>query len=159
MMNIRHSAVALATAASFFLVVGQGEALADCAAFGGTLKANGNGSITSLLKPGGGVYACYRSGSAIENNETLINGTQVQDYKKGPSDPRDRSTVVGTYRITGGNTGVITYTYGSNGFAYNICATPNGNTYQFAPTGGGPNIAIIVSNSPSCTAGGSLGGQ
>lgn len=52
----------------------------------------------------------------------------VTDYKRGPSDPKDKSTVVGTYAIgTVGNSAVVTYTYGSFSYSYSISPKPIGN--------------------------------
>lgn len=98
-----------------------------------------NPTIQSVL---GGKYACV--GTPLQNDE-LHTGTttdtsgQVLDYKKGPSDPVDPSDTpahpTGTYSISGE---VITYTYGSLTFSYNINQAPSGSVYTFCrvtPTG------------------------
>lgn len=133
------------TIAGLFLLANiAGPAMADCSAYGGPMTAS---AITTLLQPGGGVYACYNPGSHRENNETLINGTQVQEYHTGGSTVE----LEGTYAITtSGSAGVITYTYNSGGaFSYNICVTPAGNAYQFVNTSTGTNYTIVVSASTS----------
>jgi hypothetical protein len=125
-----------------------GPAMADCSAFDGAMTAT---AITSLLVPEGNygtVYSCYNNGTRRENNETLFNGTQFQEYHNGGATVE----LEGTYTIVGtdSNPGIITYMYNSGGvFAYNICVTPSGSTYQFVNTSTPPNLGIVVSASTS----------
>ena len=128
-----------------------GPAMASCVDFGGVMA---DSDITTLLNPGGSIYACYNPGSGRENNETLVNATQVQDFKNGAPGPgnNDPTAIVGTYTIGGGATGVIAYTYSSGGtFSYNICKTPAGSIYQFVNTSTNANLSIAISTGPgSC---------
>ena len=86
-----------------------------------TLNAN---QIKNLLV---GKYACGSSGT--EKWDEILAGTNsgsVTDYKKGPSDPRDPSAVVGSYTINN-QTNTITYNYTSGGsYTYTI-EDPNSN--------------------------------
>lgn len=138
--------VAQALSGAFFLANSAFPAMADCTSQGDPLPGTGTPSITSLLNPGGGVYACYNPGSGRENNETLLGGSAVQDYKLGPTDPKDPSTVVASYTI-GANS--ITYNYGSSTDTYQICATPiSANIYEFFNTGTNASISIVISSGP-----------
>jgi len=136
-------------AGAFLLANVIGPAMADCSLYGGNMSA---AQINTLLNtagttPPGTMYACYRKGAVRENNEYLVGGNQVWDYKKGPAAPgnKDPSKQVGTYIVAGER---IAYTYTVGGsFAYNICVTPSGNTYQFVPNPGGANLSIVVSTS------------
>lgn len=63
-------------------------------------------------------YGCASRG-AERWNELHDGGgfgpNNVVDYKLGPSDPVDRTKIVGTYTIGGNVVGTITYDYGSGG--------------------------------------------
>ncbi len=65
----------------------------------------------------------------------------VVDYKKGPGDPVDPPTPVGTYVVNADNT--VTYTYGGGGgiYTYDVCLVSSSNTYTFCGANyGGRNI-------------------
>jgi hypothetical protein len=131
----------------FLLANVAGPAMADAcstAGHGNNLPATGTPSITSLLAPGTGVYTCYNPGTR-ENNETLINGTQFQEYHNGGA----TSEIEGTYTITSPATGgLISYKYKSGGtFNYHICNTPSGSTYFFINTSNAV-FPIVVSSGP-----------
>ena len=107
-----------------------------------------NPTIQSVL---GGNYACVGTRPSLQNNElhtgsaTATSG-QVLDYKQGPSDPNDPSDTpahpTGTYSISGE---VITYTYGSQSYSYNIDETPSGNVYTFCRvTPSGADLLVTV---------------
>ncbi len=99
-----------------------------------------------------GRYAC-----AVRGNETwdeLHQGTSfgpsnVQDYKKGPTDPVDPSEVVGTYTINNGTAGApdsIAYNYGTGG-SYTYVVTPAAQTlgvYSFCNTATSVAISVTV---------------
>lgn len=53
----------------------------------------------------------------------------VVDYKKGPADPVDPSTSVGTFVINADAT--ITYAYGSSTYRYAVCSEGTGSTTHF----------------------------
>jgi hypothetical protein len=83
---------------------------ATCASLGAgvNLPATGATSITSLLAAGTGVYTCYNrvapgNPGTRENNETLINGTQFQEYHNGGStvELEGTSLLSGVFRTNG----------------------------------------------------------
>jgi hypothetical protein len=68
----------------------------------------------------------------------------VVDWKKGPSDPVDPTTSVGTYAITGNTEGsAVTYTYGSRVYTYTVTQGA-GPVYTFCPAGGGANLSVTI---------------
>lgn len=96
-------------------------------------------------------YACGSNGNETWDERLLGTGSgDVEDYKKGPTDPVDKTEVVGTYSIDKTNH-KITYNYGSGGiFTYQISnsgatVTTGPGTYTFtgAP---GPTLTITVSD-------------
>jgi hypothetical protein len=91
-------------------------------------------------------YVCDGVFPNVDWNE-FHNGSTITDYKKGPSDPKDPSTVVGSYTTTASSAanGVITYTYtgGSSTYAYNVKQN-SGTSYFFCPTGAGANLTLNV---------------
>jgi len=78
----------------------------------------------------------------------LHNGTTITDFKKGPSDPVDPSTVVGTYSISplsNAANGIITYTYTGSATTYSYNVKQNsGSSYFFCPTGAGADLTLNV---------------
>ena len=64
-------------------------------------------------------------------------GNVLKDYKKGPSDPADPTSQIGTWAVSGTGTGTeVAYTYGSNVYHYNVYLNAgtlgtNGSTYDF----------------------------
>ena len=135
------------TVAGIFLLANiVGPAMADCTAFGGNMT---QAQVNALLSPGSNVYTCYNPGGGRQNNETLLAGTQFQDFKKGPPSPtnNDPTAVVGTYTLGITDPGTVQYNYTVGGsFTYNICVTPSGNTYQFV--NGATNLSIVVTPGP-----------
>ena len=107
-----------------------------------------------------GKYACYGPGAwpAVTWNERHSGGAgsisgSVTDFKKGPTDPVDPTSVVGTYSITqniAAKSGQVTYNYGAGGtYSYYVFAnlgtkTPSVGNYSFCTTGGGINIPVTV---------------
>lgn len=81
-------------------------------------------------------------------------GGALYDYKKGPYDPVDPTTQVGTWSITGtGNNAVVTYTYGSQSYSYAVYANKQGNNFvaPFDFCGATPvTNATIKSGQTSC---------
>ena len=121
---------------------GTGQAMAACPA----PKADAT-TIAALLS---NRYACATRGNESWN-ELHQSGT-VTDYKRGPTDPVDPSTVVGTYAINNSN-GVgqdtITYNYGSGGsFTYSISPSSSAlGTYTFCNVSTSEVITVTVSAS------------
>ena len=123
------------------------QVLANCPP-GQNLGATNNPTIQSVL---GGKYACVGARPSLQNNElhtgtTTATSGQVLDYKQGPSDLNDPSDTVahptGTYSISGD---VITYTYGSQSYSYNINQTPSGSVYTFCRvTPAGADLLVTV---------------
>ncbi|MBC7634343.1 MAG: hypothetical protein H7251_01950 [Acetobacteraceae bacterium] len=58
-----------------------------------------------------GKIACYPIGAPYQNQE-FLNGANVVDYKKGPTDPRDPTSTVGTFGQSGTSGRIATYSYG-----------------------------------------------
>jgi len=114
---------ATAYALSVLLAVAPGAAWAlNCTASPGYSQLS-QSNISTLLS---GNTACYPSSGAPNNQEAHSGGTSgtITDFKKGPSDPNDPSSQVGTYAIDG--SGNITYNYsGGPTFVYSVWgATP-----------------------------------
>lgn len=80
---------------------------------------------------GGEVWQEHHNGSA--------SGSLV-DYKKGPTDPVDPTTTVGSYVVNSDNT--VTYAYSGGGtYTYDVCYVSSSNTYTFCGAAyGGRNI-------------------
>ena len=112
--------------------------------------------INTLLNPGAGIYACYNTVSfghagTRENNESLVGGGNFQDYKKGGSDPKDPTKILGTYTIGLGNYGgQIVYHYtGGGAFAYLICTDAStAPEYYFIRVPSGQVLNVYVTPSP-----------
>jgi hypothetical protein len=128
------------------LAFGAGQAMAACPTTGTATAAN----ISALVS---GKYACAMRGD--EQWNLLHQGTgfgpaNLQDYKKGPSDPVDPSEVVGTYTIvagSGGSPDTIRYDYGGGG-AYTFVVTPNASTagtYTYCDTATSGTTAVTIS--------------
>jgi hypothetical protein len=129
----------------------------SCTLSTGTSKNITATTMTTLLTNN---YACAYVNPTEQWNE-LHNGTQVLDYKKGPTDPIDPSDTpahpTGTYSITGTDSGIVTYNYGAGG-TYGYTIKPNQGTlpptlgvYSFCTTTGGINIAVTL-QSTHCAA-------
>ncbi len=75
------------------------------------------------------------------------NGTTpgpVADWKKGPRDSADPTTIVGRYLITGNGAGsAVTYSCGSGGYTFTVTQGA-GPGYTFCPTGSSSNLSVIV---------------
>jgi hypothetical protein len=113
-----------------------------------------NTQIMTLLNPGTGIYACYNNGTRRESNETLLAGTQFQEYHKGGSTVE----IEGAYAISESslNHGLLTYTYNSGGvYSYRVCTDASAApTYYFVANAGpgltaGQVLNIVVSTSPA----------
>jgi hypothetical protein len=118
--------------------------------------ATGAASKVSLSALLGNRYACAtRSGESWndlhQGSPSGFSGN-VQDYKRGPADPVDPSTVVGTYTINQGTAGgpdSITYNYGSGG-TFSYIVKPNATTagvYTFCNVATSQIISVTVSAS------------
>jgi hypothetical protein len=60
------------------------------------------------------------------------------DYKRGPGHPVDPTQVVGSWAITGsGINAIVTYTYGTNSYAYAVCSSTPSGSYDFRPAASG----------------------
>jgi hypothetical protein len=95
------------------------------------------------------VYACG-TGANGETWDEKLSGGNITDYKQGPTDLEDPTSVEGTYSIDFmANT--ITYTYGSDSFTYSVSVSGSVNpgtlprTYTFT---GPQTLAITVSATP-----------
>jgi hypothetical protein len=130
-------------AGAFLLIASATSALAagNCANPNDQLSGD---EITALLV---GHYAK----DAADNNNEILNGGQITDYKKGPGDPIDPSAVIGTYTISGGSSqGTVTYVYSNNGgtYSYNVSTnSPNAShsalgTYKFCGSNGDRSVTI-----------------
>ena len=76
-------------------------------------------SATNVATYMAGKIACYPTAAPFQNQEYL-SGTDVWDYKKGPSDARDPTSKVGTFGQSGTSGRIATYTYPSGSFKYYI---------------------------------------
>jgi hypothetical protein len=118
------------------LVASMGSAMAQCATPIATQ------ALRTLLTNN---TACVGSTPNAQWSEWHNAGTLV-DWKKGPSDPRDPTTTVGTYVISanGDNGGRVTYTYGINSYSYAVQAATVP-IYTFCPlTGGGATLSVTI---------------
>jgi hypothetical protein len=134
--------------ATLFGIAANAFAQPVCGGFGDVKTAP---DIRTLLL---GKYACVPG----QWNEILAGGATgtVTDYKKGPSDPVDPSSRVGTYTITTGVANAydrITYDYGSCG-SYTYVITPKAGTtvgtYDFCNIATGQHISVTVQVGTSC---------
>lgn len=101
-------------------------------------------------------YACVGSFPNAQWNE-LHNSTtgsgNVLDYKLGPSSPTDPSDTAthptGRFAISAPNggqgPGLITYTYGTNAYAYYVVNNLTPPQYSFCGTGTAPQLAVTIS--------------
>jgi hypothetical protein len=137
--------------------------LAACGA-GQAVAQNCSDASTAGMTPGeidtlvANKYACVGSSPNAQWNE-LHAGSQsgsVLDYKLGPADPNDPSDTLahptGAFRITapGGaqSPGVITYSYGTNSYGYNVVNNLGPPRYSYCGfTGGAPQLAVTISPS------------
>lgn len=91
-------------------------------------------------------YVCVGAGADVVSNE-LHTGGSIIDYKKGPNDPIDPSSLVGSYTVVhSDNGGIISYTYLSGGeiYSYHVQAA-GGNHYDFCPVGGaGQAVTVLI---------------
>ena len=132
------------------LAYGAGHALAACP----TTNLASRVDMRNLLS---GNYACATRGAETWNE--LHQGTgfsgNLQDYKKGPTDPVDKSAVVGSYTLnngTAGNPDTITYTYPPSGGSYTYVVTPAAQTpgtYTFCNVSTSELITVKVRASPT----------
>lgn len=101
-------------------------------------------------------YACVGRFPNAQWNE-LHNSSaatgNVLDYKLGPTSPTDPSDTAthptGQYKITAPNgsqlPGLITYTYGTYIYAYNVVDNLTHPQYSFCGTGSAPQLAVTIS--------------
>ena len=103
---------------------GLGQAMAQCA--GTPLSQSALQTLVS------GKYVCAGTFPNATWNE-LHNAGVVTDYKLGPTDPKDPSTVVASYAVGAVNGyGDITYNYNNGQNVYTYFVIPvSGNTYNF----------------------------
>lgn len=134
------------------VALGGGSARAQAVCTG---QAISNASLSNLLN---NHYACVGSSPNASWNELHTSG-YVLDYKMGPpatgnNDPSDTlAHPTGSYGTTGGTTGLVTYTYGSSSFGYNVYQSGTGTvtattfsagTFSFCTTTGGQNLLVTV---------------
>jgi hypothetical protein len=134
-------------AGAFVLIVGGAEGAAvACSAPTGALNQS---NLSTTLESGGRI-ACDGSPGNWENQEIHSAGT-LTDYKKGPTDPVDPTTTVGSYSIN--SSGIITYNYGpGSSFAFYVvpeagttATTPGAyDFYEGADGNGGPCTSFVV---------------
>ncbi len=117
-------------ALSLLLAIGSGPALAtNCMVSGGYAQLSGT-QISSLLE---GRTACYPAGGPPWTNQEAHSGGTITDFKQG-TNPVDPSGPVGTYTISSGDPGTITYNYSSGpSFSYTVFGSNSANagTYDF----------------------------
>ena len=118
------------------------------AATGGCAGSALNGDAVQTLLAG--KYACQGSSPTATWNELHIGGASgnVQDYKKGPTDPVDPTAVVGTYAIAGGSgEGTVIYNYGAGG-TYTFVISGTSSPYLFCGPSG--DLSVNVQPGPCC---------
>lgn len=109
--------------------------------------------LTNLMV---GSTACVaKVGGGWENQEQHSAGV-VTDYKKGPTDPIDPTTVIGTYAIStagDGTSGLISYNYTAGGaFTYYILGntstpSPRAGSFDFCTSIGGTSVPATIKKS------------
>jgi hypothetical protein len=106
------------------------------------------GAALSTLISGNTVCATRGADRWQEQHRT---GGQLWDYKKGPTDPVDPTTQVGTWSISGNN---VTYSYMGEGPVPSYTYSVHGSgTYSFCTRVNGSEIvsgAIFLPGSTSC---------
>ncbi|CAG9933390.1 hypothetical protein [Candidatus Nitrotoga arctica] len=78
-------------------------------------------------------------------------GGSLIDYKKGPTDPMEKTKQVGTWSTSGnGGNSKVTYNYGTGGSpSYKVHL--KGGTYTFCGIGGAPTVDVtLLSGQVSC---------
>ena len=105
---------------------GAAQAQTTCSCATGTRTASA-AALSSLLS---GKMVCAALGS--EAWQEWHNAGSLVDYKMGPGDQIDPSTIVGSYVVNVDNT--ISYTYGASTYKYELCTTAvvaGATTYAF----------------------------
>ncbi|MFZ1810534.1 MAG: hypothetical protein WAU04_05035 [Candidatus Nitrotoga sp.] len=128
---------------SIILLAGiSGEAMAiDCS--GGTQLKNTGGDPNVVANAISGKTVCAISGSQ-KWQEYHQSGGNLIDYKKGPTDPIDKTAKVGTWSTSGnGGNSVVTYNYGSGG-AYSYKIHLSGAQYTFCGTSPAPTLDVTL---------------
>jgi hypothetical protein len=75
-------------------------------------------------------------------------GGQLQDYKLGPNDPKDPSTIVGNYQIqthSDGRDPEIWYIYGAASYHYRVFRDTGGNVSFCGVSGTAPQLVVTIS--------------
>ena len=129
---------------------GASQALAACP----TTNLASRVDMKNLLS---GNYACATRGTETWNELHQASGFSgnVQDYRKGPADRVDPSSIVGSYTLNTGTTGnpdTITYTYPPSGGTYTYVVTPAAQTpgiYTFCNVSTGELVTVKVRTSPT----------
>lgn len=97
------------------LIVATGNTLAACS--DPQITSTSNPTLTTLINGNGsGNTLCAASGNERWQEQHRPGG-QLWDYKKGPSDPVDPTSQVGTWSIAGNN---LVHTYGSTSYSYTV---------------------------------------
>ncbi len=110
--------------------------------------------ITTLL---GSKTVCASSGGDRWQEFHSGTGGALIDYKKGPNDPVDPTTQVGTWgaSASGAGYGQVTYNYtdgGTSTYRFAVCAVSNSSaTGTFVPLQSGSNIPFtLISGQSAC---------
>jgi len=102
---------AIVAVAAIALSLGATEALAVCGNPATQLIGGNPGTLAPALS---GMTICVGSANNWVNQEYLSGGTTgpIYDWKKGPSDPKDPTAIVGQWTVVGDN---VTFTYTAGG--------------------------------------------
>jgi hypothetical protein len=146
MNKIAPTFIALSLIAGSAFIGGYAQAQ-NCSAGGGNARQDAS-EINALVA---GKYVCAQfNGDKWDELHMASSNTsgQMQDYKLGPTDPRDPSKIVGTYEIhVNGNDGAqIRYTYGSDAYFYKVFKDRSSGNVSFCGVNGStPQLAVTIS--------------
>ncbi len=131
----------LITAAVLLACAGAAQAQ-DCSCAPGSKRTTANTQLVNLLT---NRMVCANVGDEKWQEHHNPNG-QLWDYKLGPTDPRDPSSVVGSYSIANN---LVTYTYGGQPYTYAVCAVGT-SSYTFCGQRAIPGAKVGGSGLTAC---------
>jgi hypothetical protein len=139
MMTMKWGPAAMALAVALQAGTAFAQPAADC--MGNTYTQLNQSQVQTLLS---GTTACYPTAAPYQNQEYL-SGNTLWDFKKGPTDPVDPSTNIGTVSIN--SDGTVTYVYGGGPtYQYSIwgTATSGPGTYDFCSSASAGIVVRVV---------------
>lgn len=113
---------------------------------------NGSSRVTDVQQLVGGNTLCASRGGDVWQ-EFHSGGGDLIDYKKGLSDPVDRTEKVGTWTSTNGESSLLTHSYtGGSSYSWAVCGvgTPASSYTLVSTTGGTITGATLRTGQVAC---------